>query len=388
MPHRAIVGARVFTPEPMSGPSTVLIEGDRIASIGPQDEVSIPANAERIPADHQLLIPGLIDLHTHGLLGSDVMGTGLADAIVDYPRHGVTSFLATTVTRSAEATLLALTEMGEIIASPPRGARCLGIHLEGPYLAAEHAGMADPLETRDFDWAEFEVFQAASGGQIRCLTVAPERLAQEGDLARVADSGVLVSIGHTGASLETAQSAFSTGASRTTHLFNAMTSIHHRSPGAAIAALLDPHVYAEVIADGTHVAPSFLELAYRLKGLDRMILVSDSAPQAGLPDGGYMWGDLKIQVRDHRCQRTNGTLAGSWYGLDRSLRILVEECGLPVAAAVHMSTRTPSESLHLHDRGRLLPGSKADLCLLTPRLEPIHTIVGGESVWQASPTAP
>jgi N-acetylglucosamine-6-phosphate deacetylase len=162
-----------------------------------------------------------------------------------------------------------------------------------------------------------------------------------------------------------------------------MGTIRQRSPGAAIAALLDDSVVAELIADGVHVAPAMLELAVRLKRAARIIVVSDSAPQSGLPEGDYLWGDLRIHVRDHRCQRTDGTLAGSWYGLDQSIRTLTMECGLSLPTAATMATRTPAESLGLSDRGRLVPGLRADLCLLNSNLVPIHTIVAGRTVWRA-----
>ncbi|MGA9531106.1 MAG: N-acetylglucosamine-6-phosphate deacetylase [Anaerolineales bacterium] len=386
MADRAIIGGRAFTPEPIDGRAIVLIAGDRIKAVGPENETPLPTNCDTIQASGCLILPGLIDLHTHGLLGSDAMGDGLAQAIADYPSRGVTGFLATTLARPADDILPALEKMDRILSAPPPGSQCLGIHLEGPYLAADQAGMANPSHTKDFEWSEFERFQAASGQRIRCLTLAPERVTDRSDFDRLTASGVLISLGHTGASFQQTQDAISAGASRATHLFNAMGGIHQRSPGAAIAALLDDRVVAELIADGVHLAPALLELAVRLKGAARIVAVSDSSPQAGLPDGEYLWGDSEVQVRDHRCQLADGTLAGSWYGLDQSIRTLVLDCGLPIPTAAAMATRTPSDSLRLSDRGRLSPGSRADLCLLDSDLVPIHTIVAGKTVWRADQT--
>lgn len=382
MSYRAIVCERALTPAPVYGPTTVLLHGQRIEAVGPKDEVSIPRGAERIEYSGCSAAPGLIDLHTHGLLGFDVMGDGLAGAIAAYPSQGVTSFLATTISRPPDAIQQALRAMDQVLGTPPAGADCLGVHLEGPYLAADYAGMADPELTHDFDFDEFERFQAASGRRILCLTAAPERFPDLNAIQQLSDAGVRVSVGHTGANYQLTSRALGAGAQRASHLFNAMSGFGQRSPGAAIALLLHDGSFAEIIADGAHIAPPVLELAWRLKGPSQLLLVSDSAPVSGLPDGSYAWADLPIRVKERRCQRSDGTLAGSWFGLDRSIQTMVKECRVPVDQAVRMATQTPAESLGLTDRGRLAPGLRADLCLLDDELKPVHTIVAGETVWR------
>jgi N-acetylglucosamine-6-phosphate deacetylase len=382
MRRRAIVGADVYTPDALPGPTTVVIDDDRIAAIGAPDEVPLPEGCEIIDGNGAIVGPGLIDLHTHGVLGNDLMGGDLAAAAASYPQFGVTSFLATTLTRPHEQLLAGLREAGRALGETNEGASCLGVHLEGPYLAADRPGMADPDATRPFSWAEFEQLNGACGGRIRLVTLAPKRLPDLAVVQQLSAMGIQASIGHTSLSYAQALSAVDSGMMRATHLFNAMPPLHHRAPGVLAALLLDDRVWVELIADGVHVSVAALEIALRSKGPVRAMLVSDSAPQAGLPPGDYMWGDTPVRVSGQRVELANGTLAGSWYALDQGVRTMALSLSRPLDQALAMASRTPAQSLGLTDRGQLSPGLRADIVLLDDGIRPLHTIVAGRTVWR------
>lgn len=376
-----LTNGRLVTAQGIVDQGHLLIEAGQISSVG-SDPIAVEDAVQRIDVDGAWVVPGLIDLHTHGLLGNDNMGPGLAGAIQAYPSVGVTSFLATTISAPAAQITEALSMMAEVLKNPPAGAQCLGIHLEGPYLSLDQAGMANPDWFIPFSLDQLLAWQQAAGGGLRLITLAPECLETMEVVEELTRRGLILSAGHTNASYEQLMVAFEAGVSQATHTFNAMSRLHHRQPGAVGAILAADQVKAEVIADGHHVHPAVIALLVKAKGIENVLLVSDSAPMAGLPAGKYSWQEQTIFVREGRCQLDDGTLAGGYHGLDAGLRTIIHQTDLTIEQAIHMAATSPARALGLTDRGQLKPSMRGDVVLLDPAYRPAMTIINGQLIWR------
>ncbi|HXF69547.1 MAG TPA: N-acetylglucosamine-6-phosphate deacetylase [Thermoflexus sp.] len=375
----AIVHAELYTPARRIEDGTVVFAEGRILALGPAREVHVPRRAERIDAQGRPLTPGLIDLHIHGLEGCDLFGPELAEGARRLPRYGVTAFLPTTLTLPDEEEILQrLQAMAQVMEDPPRGARILGIHIEGPHLSPKRPGMANPAWFRPLTPEAIIRYQAAAGGRIALWTFAPEEGEAMHAIPTLIAQGIVPVIGHSDATYEQAVEAIRRGARQVTHFFNAMRPFHHREPGLFTAALLDPRVIAQLIADGHHVHPAAIRLLFELKGPSGVALISDAAPMAGLPPGRYTWLGYAVIVADGRCQTPEGALAGSIALMNEGLRVLIEEAGIDPLAAVRSATWTPAHTLGLRKLGRLRPGAPADLVLWARWGTPEAVWIGGE----------
>ena len=258
----------------------------------------------------------------------------------------------------------------------------LGIHLEGPFLDPEWAGAQDPGACVPASLDDARALFSAGGSVLRSLTLAPEH---DPDLAVtrfLAEQGVVVSIGHSAADPAQVRRAVEAGASTVTHLFNGMPCFHHRSPGLVGAALTEPGLVCELIADGVHMDAVALGLAVSVKGWSRCLLVSDSIPPAELPDGDYSLGSTPIRMEGGVARTREGRLAGSTGSLDRAVLWTAEAAGVPVDVAARMASQVPAGVLGDPSRGRLEVGCRADLVVFDESGVRL-TVVGGETVWQA-----
>lgn len=336
----------------------VLVEDRTITAV----RLGLPAPEGALVLEAAVLAPGFVDLHVHALDGHGMVGPGAPDIpgmSQALAARGVTGFLATTVTAPLDVLLDALADpaMGE-------GARCLGVHLEGPWLAESCAG-AQPVEhlaSPDLNALE----QLLSAGPPAMITLAPELPDAMWLIALAVASDVVISLGHSAATYEQALAGFGAGARHVTHCFNAMAPLHHREPGLVGAALDQPGVTLEVIADGVHLHPSVVRLLWRAAGPKRLCLVSDAVD---LPDVG---GTGVATLAD-------GTLAGSRIGLDQAVRNLTA-WGIPLVDALTMASTTPASVLGQWHAIEI--GAPADLVLLDDQLEVIATVVDGSVVWQ------
>ena len=321
-----------------------------------------PPGARVIECD--LLSPGFVDLHVHALDGRGMVGAGAPDIAglsAALATRGVTGFLATTVTAPLDALLAAVSDraMGE-------GARCLGVHLEGPWLNATCAGAQPQEHLQPPDLGALE--QLLSAGPPVMITLAPELPDALWLIARAVSSGVVVSLGHSAATFEQARAGFQAGARHVTHCFNGMAPMHHREPGLAGAVLDHPDATIEVIADGQHLHPAVVRLLWRVAGPTRVCLVSDAVDVSDV--GGTGVATL-----------TDGTLAGSRIGLDQMVRNLVA-WGIPLVDALTMASITPASVLA--QRQAIEVGAPADLVVLDDDLEVLATVVDGSVVWERS----
>ena len=340
-----------------------------------------PANAPcDLDAEGMFLVPGFIDVHTHGAMNQDFSDgdpDGLPTLSCYYASHGVTSFLATTMTLKEPVLMPAMAALREF-RRPKKGAKCAGIHLEGPFLSYAKRGAQAADNLHKPDAAMFHRLNEASGGQVRLVTVAPE---EEGGIPFIQEVSRVctVSIGHTTADYDTAVAAYRAGASHATHLFNGMPPLHHRDPGV-IAAAFDCGATVELICDGLHIHPAVIRAVHKLFG-DNLVIISDSLRCAGMPDGPYELGGQPIEMKNGRATlKGTDTLAGSSTNLLQELRNVVS-FGLPLVDAIHSLTLAPAKAVRLDKEiGSIQVGKQADLLLLSRELELKAVYVDGEQI--------
>jgi N-acetylglucosamine-6-phosphate deacetylase len=234
---------------------------------------------------------------------------------------------------------------------------------------------------RPLTWECVQRFVEAAEGWIRLLTFAPEVPGAMVCIERLVEAGIIPAIGHSDATFDEVARAVQLGLCHATHTFNAMSPLHHRAPGVVGAVLYFEEIVAQLIADGVHIHPAVVELLIRVKGTERVALVSDAAPLAGLPDGEYEWAGQRVFVDDGACRLADGTIAGAHALLDSGVRTLVHRIGLPLSEALTAASLTPAGVLGMR-AGRLAPGYAADIVLMDESLQPIRTFVGGAEVFR------
>ncbi|MBQ1272473.1 MAG: N-acetylglucosamine-6-phosphate deacetylase [Clostridia bacterium] len=320
---------------------------------------------EMINAGGNYVTPGFVDVHVHGMDGKDVSdGTSeslrsIAEALL---HQGVTSFCPTTMTislpslRETLKTCRALKEESKTWT----GAEILGVHAEGPFLNPAQKG----AQNEDHILPPNADFVLEYKDILSLMTIAPEVSGMEELIKTVRqNSHVVLSVGHTCADYESSKKAIEWGITHATHTFNAMVGLHHRNPGTVGAVLSDDRVYCELIADTFHVHPAWFSMLYRLKK-ERLLVVTDSIPVAGLPDGGYRFGDSAITLKGREARLQDGTIAGSVLTMNQALFNVVTHTDLPFYEAVNLLTRNPANSINAHGKGTLEVGKDADILIL------------------------
>lgn len=332
-----------------------------------------------------LLLPGFIDLHTHGYGGHAFSGgpDDVREACRLAVRAGVTTLFAGVGDGpSLESIAASLAGVGHLVGKDTRGARLAGSFLEGPFMSEAKRGAWNVAHLRAPSIDELELLKDAAGGTLRRVNVAPE-LPGAIDFIRAARrADIVVSIGHSNATYEQAMAAVAAGASIANHTFNAMSGLDHRQPGLVGAALGCRNLLAELILDGVHVHPAAAQALYEARSASGVALVSDSAAVAGLPDGVYDVGDRRVTIREGACRLPDETLAGSVAALDtavRNARSWLTDDALALAA---MSSGNAARAMGLPRLGVIAPGHEADLTLLGHDYEVVATVVGGEVLYQ------
>ena len=318
----------------------------KIVEIGEIDEGGIDIRGKTI-------IPGLIDIHTHGAVGVDTMDGENIEKVCEYlAQNGVTSWLPTTMTMDIE-------DLKKVTDTIPytKGAKILGYHLEGPYISKARKGAQNGKYIKNPDINEFSSLKS-----IKMVTVAPEL---DGGMEFIKKCDSLVSIGHTDCDYETAIKAIQNGAVCLTHTFNAMPPLHHRNAGP-IGAAIDENIYVQVICDGLHIHKSVIKMLYRTFGADRMILISDSMRATGLSDGKYEFGGQSIDVKGGIARTQDGALAGSTSNLMTCVKKAIEY-GIPKNDAIKMATETPAKLLGIK-KGKIQVGYDADFLIVDDKL--------------------
>lgn len=347
--------------------------GERIDAID-GEPTKAPRDGER------LVLPGFIDLHVHGGGGADVMdGNGAIDTIArTHARFGTTSLLATTMTAPRASIEQALADVGRAMRQrPSQAARVLGVHLEGPFINAGRLG-AQPDCARPATREELDVLRALA--DIRVLTLAPEVAGNVEFIRQLRELDIVAQIGHSNGSYEDGVAALKAGVGSFTHLFNAMSELHHRKPGMVGAALAHAE-YAEIIPDLLHVHAGAIRVARR--AIPKLYCVTDSTSGAGMPDGTYHLGSQTVIKCLGGVRLADGTLAGSVLTMDQAFRNLVAIDIPPHEAARHVSTYA-AERVGESERGRLRRGAWADIVVMSPELRLTEVYVEGEAIEAAA----
>lgn len=357
----------VVTPTAV-GPGWVEIVGSRIAAAG----TGAPPRRADVDLGDAVLVPGFVDMHVHGGAGAafpDGDPEQALQAVRFHRAHGSTTMMASLVAASPPQLLRAVEALADLV----KDGDLAGVHLEGPWLAAARCGAHDPKQLRDPDPNELDRLLRAGAGAVRMVTLAPERAGGLDAVRRIADAGVIAALGHTDASYALTRSAVAAGARVGTHLFNAMAPVHHREPGPAVALLEDARVTVELVTDGLHVHPALWEHVLRSTDGQRVAAVTDAMAAAGMPDGEYHLGTLRVAVTDRVARVADtGTIAGSTATTEALFANIVRHAALPreeaLSRAVTMTAETPARALGLTEVGAIEPGRRADLVVLDPDL--------------------
>ena len=335
------------------------------------------------------IVPGFIDVHTHGAYGFDTNDgeeAGLRDWMKRIPQEGVTAILPTTVTQMPEVLAKAVANVADVVEKGYEGAEILGIHFEGPYLDMEYKGAQPPEAIAVPTVEQFQMYQEAAKGLIRYITLAPEHDPDFALTKYCKKTGVVVSMGHSSATYEQALMGIANGATSMTHVYNGMTPYHHRKPGLVGTALRVRDIYGEIICDGCHSHLAALNNYFIAKGRDYGIMVSDSLRAKHCPPGGeYELGGHPIEISESGLAYLKGTstIAGSTLYMNRGLKILVEEAMIPFDAALNSCTINPARCLGVDDRkGKLTAGYDADIVVLEDDYEVCQTYCKGRKMLQ------
>jgi len=378
---------RALTPTQELEKVAIIIEQGRIKEVTPWSDT--PRNEDVLNYPDAIAVPGFVDIHTHGYGGHDTTSgkeEDLTEIAKSLLKHGVTSFLPTTVTASQDVLLKACRALRNVIEKNEKGAEILGLHLEGPHMGkGKEAGAHNVEFARDPDVGELEELVEASGGNIRRVTLAPELPRALEYIKHAKELGIVAAAGHTNATYEEAVAGFDAGITICTHLFNGMRLFHHREPGIIGACLVRDDIYAEIIADLIHLHPAAINMAIKAKSLGKTILITDATAAAGLPDGEYESGGVETVVKDgiSRVKATGG-LANSTLTMNLAIKNMVTKLNLNLKDAVRMATANPADALNLSDRGHLASGCVANATILDPELNILATIVKGKVLYEAA----
>ena len=358
--------------------------GEKIEKIG---KVSRYAEEIKLP-EGAIVLPGFIDQHIHGAGDSDGMDGTVEDISVianTVAEEGTTSFLVTTMTQSPENITKAMEAVKAYReADKSEGARVVGVHLEGPFIAAAHKG-AQPLEyVKEPDIKAFDGYNEASGNAIRIVTLAPEVEGAEALIKHLTDKGVVSSIGHTGAKFADIEKAVSVGASNVTHTYNAQSALHHREIGTVGSAMLLDELNCELIADTIHVSVPAMRLLVKNKGAKKLTLITDAMRAKGIPDGVSELGGQTVYVKNGEARLEDGTLAGSVLRMNRAVQNMVEKVGVPFTQAVDYATINPAKTLKMDkEAGSIEVGKRADFTVLNAEYDVLMTVRDGKVIYQA-----
>lgn len=375
----ALVNGRVLQKDALAEGQCVLLDGGRIAAIVDAGDPRC-RDAQRHDLGGGLLLPGFIDSQVNGgggVLFNDSPSVEAIRAIgAAHRRFGTTGFLPTLISADLDVVARAIAAVrGAIQAGVPG---VLGLHIEGPYLSVARKGVHDPAKLRELDAGALGLLTSLREGRT-LVTLAPEMTTPQ-IIEKLVAAGVVVSAGHTNATYAEIEPALRHGLTGFTHLFNAMSQLTGREPGAVGAALSDPNSWCGIIVDGVHTDPVVLRIALKCKSHERFMLVTDAMPSVGTHNGSFVLQGRRISVKGYVCVDEDGTLAGSNIDMASSVRNAMSMLGLPLPEAVRMASQWPAEFLGIgHTAGRIAPGYRANLVLADEQLNVRETWIDGQA---------
>lgn len=375
--RKLVTNARVVSPGLDLPHAAVLIEDGWITAV--VEGSNLPNNAEKIDAEGKLLMPGFIDIHSHGADGHDVCDDSL-ESLRHIARRklqeGVTTWLPTTLTQPREKLKSIAGKISEFCRQGGL-TRCPGMHVEGPFINKEKAGAQNPQFVRSPDFAEIEDLHAIMPALI--LSLAPEMPGAVELIRGCRALGITCSAAHTSATAAQVFNTCDAGLTHLTHYGNAMTPLHHREIGVIGAGMVDERLMVELITDGIHLAPDMLRLVFKTIPIDRLMMITDSVAASWIGEGEVDLGGLAVVVKDNVARlKEGGALAGSTLKANEGLKNLVEITGLPLSELAKVTGWNQARSLGIQSLGKIAPGFLADLVLLNDDFSVAKTIVGGE----------
>ncbi len=379
-----ISGSKIITPLKIIENGIVMVNDGMIEYVGEEEKGNLASYNNVYKGEY--IVPGFIDIHCHGGNGYDTMDSTyevLKEISKFKAKNGCTGFLATTVTSSMKDTVKALKNISKYSKqSPKEGAEILGIHLEGPFINVKQKGAQREDLIIPLSIEVMEKFIEKSNGLIKIVTYAPELDIDFKFTSFLNNKGIIPSVGHSFADYETIISAIRFGLKSSTHIFNQMKGIHHREPGTVGAILTEENLFAEIIADCIHVHPAIVNLLVKAKGVDKIIIITDAMRAAGLQDGIYDLGGLKVVVKNSEARLESGNLAGSTLTMNRAVKNMIEKVGINIKESVKMASLNSARLLGLDkDRGSLTPGKRADITILDDNFNVVHTIKKGSVIY-------
>ncbi len=378
----AITGGTIITENQQIEAGILLCEDGKIKFIGDSAQVMPEPDSTIINAAGKFVLPGFIDTHVHGSGGDDVMTDGAAGiqrAGKKMLAYGTTAWLPTTIAAKHEEILFAIeaTTKAENTSEPM--ANILGLHLEGPFLNIRFKGAQPDEGIRDPNFDELEELLKLADGKIKIMTLAPELPGSMEMIGILTSKNIVASLGHSECDYDTALAAIEAGATYATHLFNAMSGVHHRKPGLAACCLNEPGICAEIILDGVHVNPQMARLAMRNKGREGLALITDATTAQGCGDGIYQLGKFSVKVEGALCTLMDGvTIAGSVLTMNRAVMNAVNFTGVNLIDAAYMAAMMPAKRCGVEARkGSLTVGKDADIAILNSDYSVAATVVNG-----------
>lgn len=358
----------------------VEVLGEKIVSVDRLEKLS-----KKIPhftlSDNETLLPGFIDLHIHGSQGFDVMDQkkeSLEAISQSLLNQGVCGFLATTMTAAKENIEKTLKVIGETKSNSDKVDNLLGVHLEGPFINEKYMGAQNAKFIQKPQVELFKSWQKLSGNLIKQLTIAPEVDGALDLIEALKDENMILSAGHCAATCKIAQNSFEKGISHVTHLYNAMSGVHHREPGLATAVLLDEKVSAELIVDRIHLSDEIISLTVKVLGKDRIILITDAMCAQGLGEGEFSLGGQKVLVKNNQARLLNGTLAGSVLSMNMAIKNMIKASGVSFEDAILMASLNPAKKLKLSDQYGSIEAKKyANFTVMNENFEIKKTFIKG-----------
>jgi N-acetylglucosamine-6-phosphate deacetylase len=398
----ALLNATAITPYRREANCVLVLADGRISQMGQSKDIGIPDDAERIDLAGQYVLPGFIDVHVHGGRGHDFADDspeGFDEIGHFHASHGTTSIIAAIYTQPRDRMYECIRRLRDYCEAAPAHRILEGIHLEGPFLNPQMHGAIRPEYMWPASEETFVELMAVGGPWILIMTIAPEmpgamEVLRAAAMVESSRTGVgkarhrplHLSIGHSNARYELISEAIDNGVDGVTHIFNAMSGMHHRKPGILTGTLLRDELFVEVIADAVHVHPAMLQLLLKVKKHDKILLVTDAIRAAGQPDGTYDFSGQQVIVREGRAYlaRSPETLAGSTLTMDRALRTMIQHGGASLEQAAQMASLNAARILAWkYRRGILAVGKDADLAVLDADLNVRLTIKAGHIVWRA-----
>ncbi|MER2041870.1 N-acetylglucosamine-6-phosphate deacetylase [Desemzia incerta] len=378
MTNQVLVNATVYTGETRIDNGYVRFD-QQILEVGKMEEFVKDSQEEVIDIAGKIVVPGFIDVHSHGGYGIDNMDAdpeSINEMISKMYQEGITSYFPTTMTQSFENIEKALKGIAEAAEKNPV---IQGIHVEGPFISAVFKGAQPEEHIKIPDAETMKKWDEISGGRVRLVTYAPETSDASEFEKTCQEYDIVLSAGHTNATREQMKQS---KAKHITHLYNAQRGLHHREPGVTGHAFLDEDTYVEVIADGFHIHPEMIKMAYKMKGPDRIEIITDAMRAKGMPDGESELGGQKVIVKDKQARLESGSLAGSVLEFQDAFRNVIEFTGCSIEDAVKMSSVNQAREFGLTRKGSISSGKDADLVVLDPDFNVEKTFSYGKEVYK------